>query len=137
MLARCTLSIHLVGANYGIVPDGPTSKSVVMLQNELAVARCRNAKLERLIWLPKGTRSDQPEQQAFIDALHRDAQVQFGADLLMGDVEEFKAAIHATLKKIEQPEPAPVRPRHAAAAAGGEDRNCSTSSATRRIARPA
>ena len=109
LLAQCALSIHLVGENYGVVPDGPTSKSTVMLQNELAVSRCRNAKLARLIWLPKGTRSDRPEQQAFIDTLHQDAQAQFGADMLMGDLEEFKAAIHATLKKIEQPEPVPVR----------------------------
>jgi len=118
LLARCALSIHLVGENYGVVPDGPTSKSIVMLQNELAVSRCRNAKLARLIWLPKGTRSDRPEQQAFIDTLNQDAQAQFGADLLMGDIEELKTAIHATLKKIEQPEPVPVHPPAEAGAAG-------------------
>src|SRR6266700_3822527 len=37
MLARCALSIHLVGESYGAVPDGPTAKSTGMLQNELAV----------------------------------------------------------------------------------------------------
>ena len=105
MLARCALSIHLVGENYGAVPDGPTAKSVGIHQNELAVARCKSGGLKRLIWLPQGTRSEQPAQQAFIQALHQDAQAQFGADLIAGDIEEFRAAIHATLKKIEQPEP--------------------------------
>src|SRR5262249_17904422 len=88
MLARCALSIHLIGSAYGAVPDGPTGKSVVMLQNELAVAHCRNVKLPRLIWLPKGTTSNQPNQQAFIDALLQNSEAQFGADLLMGNVEE-------------------------------------------------
>ena len=105
LLARCALSIHLVGENYGAVPDGPTLKSAGVLQNELAVARSKSGGLARLIWLPQGTRSEQAPQQAFIEALHRDAQAQFGADLITGDLEELKTAIHATLKKIEQPEP--------------------------------
>jgi hypothetical protein len=104
MLARCALSIHLVGRCYGKVPDGPSVKSASMHQNELAVERCNGGGLKRLIWLPEGTRSDQPDQQAFIDALHHDARAQFGADLIAGDIEQLRAAIHATLKKIEQPE---------------------------------
>ena len=103
LLARCALSIHLVGEGYGVVPDGPTAKSVVIYQNELAVDRCRDGELARLIWLPKGTRSKHASQQAFIDALNSDANAQFGADLITGDIEELKAAIHATLRKIEHP----------------------------------
>jgi hypothetical protein len=114
MLSRCALSIHLVGESYGAVPDGPTGKSGGMHQNERAVARCKSG-LKRLIWLPQGTRSNQPFQQAFIEALHTDAQAQFGADLIAGDIEELRAAIHATLKKIEQPEPPRPQP-----VAGGE-----------------
>ena len=91
LLARCALSIHLVGESYGAVPDGPTAKSVGMLQNELAVARCKSGGLKRLIWLPQGTRSEQAPQQAFIEALHQDAQAQFGADLITGDIEELKS----------------------------------------------
>ncbi len=116
LLARCALSVHLVGENYGIVPDGATPKSVVMLQNDLAVERCRNGELERLIWLPKGTTSKHELHQAFIDSLNRDAEAQFGADLITGDLEELKAAIHATLKKIEQPDPPPVSAAEADAA---------------------
>jgi hypothetical protein len=105
LLAGCALSIHLVGEKYGTVPDGPTDKSASILQNELAVARCRSGGLQRLIWLPQGTRSEQAPQQAFIEALLQDAQAQFGADLIAGDIEELRAAIHDTLRKIEQPEP--------------------------------
>ena len=33
LLARCALSVHLVGEKYGTVPDGPTDKSASILQN--------------------------------------------------------------------------------------------------------
>ena len=105
LLARCALSIHLVGESPGAGLDGPTGTSTVRLQNELAVARCRSGGLKRLIWLPQGTSSKQASQQAFIEALHQDAEAQFGADLIAGAIEELRAAIHASLRKIEQPEP--------------------------------
>jgi hypothetical protein len=119
---------HLVGENYGVVPDGPTSKSIVMLQNELAVSRA-GMPTRWLIWLPKGTRSDRPEQQAFIDTLIQDAQAQFGADLLMGDIE------------IQDRDPCHLRRSNGGTGAGassdeagdvGEDQ-ASISSVTRRI----
>ncbi|WNM62261.1 toll/interleukin-1 receptor domain-containing protein [Candidatus Nitrospira neomarina] len=105
LLERCTLSIHLIGDNYGAVPDGPRQKSVGVLQNEFAVERSKSDALQRVIWLPEGTTSEQAQQQAFIKALHDDADVQFGADLIIGDVETLKTSIHATLKKLEKPEP--------------------------------
>jgi hypothetical protein len=123
LLARCALSIHLVGERYGGVPDGPTAKSTSMLQNELAVARCKSGGLKRLIWLPKETHSEQTPQQAFIDALHQDAEAQFGADLITGDIEELRSAMYTTLKKIEQPEPQqPERDATGAPSAAGESR---------------
>jgi hypothetical protein len=106
-LARCALSIHLVGTLYGAVPDGADDKSISVLQNELAARRCRAGGLTRLIWLPEGTSSTQPQQQAFIRRLLEDDDAQFGADVLTGDLETLKAAMHATLKKLDQPPPAP------------------------------
>ncbi|HXU37797.1 MAG TPA: TIR domain-containing protein [Blastocatellia bacterium] len=113
LLERCKLSIHLVGDSYGAVPDGPSQKSVVVLQNELAAklsksdakSDAKSDPLKRVIWAPDGTRSQQAQQQAFIDALHQNAEAQVGADLITGDLENLKASIHATLKKLERPEP--------------------------------
>lgn len=114
MLARCTLSIHLVGSGGGAVPDGPGQKSTVVLQNDLAAQRSKEAGLQRVIWLPEGTRSEQAAQQAFIEALHGDPEAQFGADLVAGDLEQLKNSIHALLAKLEeagkekaQPQPDP------------------------------
>jgi hypothetical protein len=79
LLARCALSIHLVGKRYGVVPDATLPNSVVILQNELAVQRSKSSAMPRIIWLREGTSSTQPQQQAFITALHENAEVQFGA----------------------------------------------------------
>jgi hypothetical protein len=105
LLKRCKLSIHIVGESYGGVPDGPSEKSEVMLQNELAAKQSKTDQLKRVIWLPEGTRSKHPQQQAFIDALHQDAEAQIGADLITADIEGLKTSIHAILAKLERPEP--------------------------------
>ena len=120
LLARSQLAIHLVGASYGAVPDGPGEKSVVEHQNQLAVTQSKTGRLPRVIWLPEGTRSNQVTQQAFIDALHNDAETQFGADLITGDLEALKSSIHAALRKLEKPEP-----RQPADAAVDRPRGCS------------
>lgn len=104
-LARSEFSIHLIGESYGAVPDGLSQKSVVVLQNEIAVNKSKASAFPRIIWLPEGTASSQISQHLFIEALHQDADVQYGADLITGDLEALKASIHATLKKLEQPEP--------------------------------
>jgi hypothetical protein len=102
LLSRCQFSIHIIGSNHGLVPDGPSQKSIVVLQNEIAVARSRSAGLKRVIWLREGTASDHAAQAAFIDALHHSADAQFGADLLTGDLETLRGAIHAALAKLER-----------------------------------
>jgi hypothetical protein len=105
LLGGCRLSIHLVGSGYGLVPDGPGQKSVVMIQNDLAIERSRSAGLQRIIWLPEGTKSSQPPQQSFIDALLGDASVQFGADLITGNFESLKETVRTALQKLDAPEP--------------------------------
>ena len=113
LLEGCVLSIHLIGSGAGRVPDGDRQQSVVVLQNEVAASRSRAAGLRRVIWLPAGLASPLPAQQAFIGALQTDAALQFGADLVTGDLEIAKSAIHAALKPPAV-EPAPPAPGTAA-----------------------
>src|SRR5271166_643381 len=108
IMGRSKLSVHIIGDNYGVVPDGPSEKSVTVLENELAIQFSKKLGLRRIIWLPSGTKCDSPRQQEFIDLLLRDPQAQLGADLITGDLEELKAAIHAALKKFEKPPPPPA-----------------------------
>ena len=108
LLRRSAVSVHLIGNSYGAVPDGPSQKSIVVLQNELAVAAARERTLPRIIWIPEGTQGSDAQQQQFIAALHTTEEAQFGADLITGDIEVVKGIVRAALKRIETP-PAPTR----------------------------
>ena len=100
LLSRSSLSVHLVGKSYGAVPDGPTEKSVAMLQNEIAVRVSKERTLPRVISIPADVTSTDQRQTAFINALHTDADMQFGADVLTGGIEELKSAIRTALDAI-------------------------------------
>jgi TIR domain len=110
LLGECALSIHLVGSLYGGVCDGESQKSVVELQNLLAVQQARTSPLRRIISLPDSVHTTDPRQQAFIDQLHRDADAQFAADVITADLEGVKGAVQATLTRIENPQAAPEAP---------------------------
>ena len=97
-IASCDLAIQLVGKYGGVVPDGPTTKTAIELQNEIAAEASKARGLRRVIWIPEGTKSEQPAHQALIESLHTDGDYQFGADLVTGDFVELKGAIHAALK---------------------------------------
>lgn len=102
LLEKCNLSVHLVGSNYGAVPDGPSQKSIVVLQNELAMQLSRKKGLRRIIWLPEGTSSKHQQHSDFIRQLQTDSEAQFGADLITSTQQEaIKGAIHAALQKLQ------------------------------------
>ena len=111
LLERSALSIHLLGASPGPVPDGEGEDSVVVIQNALAVARAHAASLARVVSLPAGTVSKRARHQQFLEAMHRDAELQFGADLITADLESVKAGMQAALRRLEAPPPpAPAEP---------------------------
>ncbi len=102
-LERCRLSVHLVGRNYGIVPEGST-ESLVVLQNEVAIA-CNATDFTRLIWMPPDLTTEDERQQRFIESLHNDPRIQEGADIVESPLEDLKTAIH---KKLEPTEDEPT-----------------------------
>lgn len=105
LLAQCKLSIHLVGSGYGAVPYGPSEQSVVALQNQLAVRQAHSGGLQRVIWLPAGTQSNHPQQQAFIAALHNQPETQFGAQLITADIGKVKEVVKQALAPLLAPPP--------------------------------
>jgi hypothetical protein len=102
-LTLSQLSVHLIGSAYGLVPDGPGQKSVVVLQNELATKRSHEAGLKRIIWIPEGIAPVKEEQIRFVDLLQKDAGAQFGADVVTArEQETIKGTIHAALQKLQE-----------------------------------
>lgn len=101
-LDRCKLSIHLVGANYGVIPEGDRV-SIVELQNELAVEKSKAGQLQRLIWKPPGNGAiiTDEQQKRFIDMVRTSPEIQFGADMFETPLKDFKYAIRDKIKHIE------------------------------------
>jgi hypothetical protein len=96
-LQTSKLSIHLIGANYGVIPEA-ADRSVVCLQNDLAAERSRGNSFDRLIWLPEGLESKEDRQRQFIDYLKNDSTAQQGADVLQTSIEELKTYIEDKLR---------------------------------------
>ena len=107
-IAEADLSIHLLGAGYGVVPEG-TQKSIVQIQNEIASAYSSTTNLPRLIWLPESNIANDDRQQNLLDKLQTGTEGIAGADFIVSSLEDFKSIISDKLKKIEEekkkPEP--------------------------------
>lgn len=109
-LDQSILSVHMISSsNYAMQPEG-SDKSIVILQNEIAADKSGSGDLKRLIWVPPVA----PEninhenlfarQSQFIQELKSNLELQKGADILVGPLEEFKQAIFDTLKRIADEE---------------------------------
>ena len=118
ILPQCRMTVHMVGENYGIVPEGAT-RSVVELQNELA-ARYGEGSGEgsgegtdegagedrshflRLLWQPPDLQLTDQRQQEFLDRLQADPRMQARTDFLETSLEELKASIATRLKRQDE-----------------------------------
>lgn len=111
-LKGCKLSIHLIGKQYGLIPEGE-ERSLIDLQNELAAEQCQNKQLSRLIWLPSDLDKNKIDdrQEEFITALQDHAPQDQETDLLKNiTLEDIKTIIQDKLEKINKPSPQPPPP---------------------------
>jgi hypothetical protein len=93
-LDQSDLSIHLIGAAYGEIPEGG-DRSYLDVQNSLAAAKSQQARQEsgdfpRLIWISPSLMNASERQKAFIEKLKRDTESQEGAEILQTPLEDFK-----------------------------------------------
>lgn len=103
------LSIHLIGKNYSLVPEGATD-SLLEIQNQLAIERQAHGDLIRLLWIPQGLQVLDERQRKVIERFRTDSHSLNGADLLETFLEDLRTVIHDRLRKIEsEPQiPSPV-----------------------------
>ena len=108
-LAKCDYAVHLIGVNYGVIPENE-HVSVAELQNKLAADRARESKLPRLIWLPRLLTTQDSRQREFIRHLNEDAEAQEGSEVIQATLSSFKELLQTRLrpKQPARPEPAPA-----------------------------
>ena len=107
-LARCCLSVHMVGARYGSTPEDDPA-SVVQIQEALAAERgAAEGSFQRLLWVPPALAAADiadARQREFVERLQ--TRVGAGSELLRTTVEDLKARVVEKLSPKVPPPPAP------------------------------
>jgi hypothetical protein len=103
-MAEALLSVHLLGATGGLVPEG-SDESMQALQARIAAERARSGArandhthdhgqgLARLLWLAPDADSAEARQRALLDALRDDPIPAPGSDLLKTSFEALKTEV--------------------------------------------
>ena len=108
-LARCRLSIHMMGRTYGLVPEGGF-ESLQEIQNELAIERAKAGGFARLVWIPPGLHVADERQRKVLDRIRMDWRIDQGADLLETPFEDLKPVISSRLERSPVPGAQPAAP---------------------------
>jgi hypothetical protein len=103
-LARCRMSIHLIGKRYSLMPEGALT-SLLEIQNELAIERGRQGGFTRLMWIPKGLEIEDTRQQQVIERLRADPRMGQGSDLLESPFDSLRTVIQDALERTRAPQP--------------------------------
>ena len=91
-LRQADVAIHLLGSNYGLIPEAG-SESVIETQVNLAAAESAKRNLERLIWLPSGLETREDRQSDFIESLRVNPATYEKTDFVEGTFEVFKGLV--------------------------------------------
>ncbi|MBV9762292.1 MAG: toll/interleukin-1 receptor domain-containing protein [Acidobacteriaceae bacterium] len=136
-LNNCVLSVHLIGRDYGFIPEGETEKSNEWLQSDLAIERSQTERVQlersqtervqlersqaadfkRLIWMPIGLDPSDPRQKRFVQYLREDEAAHAGADVLETNLDDLKTALNDNLQAIRDRKQKKASPPPAAPAA--------------------
>jgi hypothetical protein len=102
-LESAVISVHVVGPEYGFIPEGEKELSNVRLQHQLALERSeRGPPMPQVIWLADGGKSATDDRQkGFIEYLLNDERVHAHADLIEGDIESLKTDLLEKLARLQ------------------------------------
>jgi hypothetical protein len=104
-LSRCRLSVHLIGRNFSLVPEGGV-ESLQEVQNDVAIERGHQPGLfSRLVWIPRNLKVADDRQQQVLERLRMDQRLQDNSDLLETSFEDLRTAIFSALEGKPKPPP--------------------------------
>ena len=112
-LEKCSVAIHLLGANYGITPED-SEESLPSLQVKWSADRAAQTELKRFVWLAGDPSTDDPRQQKFLQQLQVDTHLHLLAEIIERDLSLLKREV---IRSLEPPKSEPVLPSGGAAEA--------------------
>jgi len=97
------LSVHLIGEHYGVIPEMETERSIVRLQQEMAIERGDTCEFSRLIWMPPDLQPKDELQRRFVTDLQNSFSSHNGSELLQVKLEDLKTVIRTKLAQKSKP----------------------------------
>lgn len=105
-LDRSRLSIHPVGAYYGLVPEA-RGQSLIEIQNAIAARYSQAGRLGRVIWIPVGLEVRDERQKRLLDVLKNDPDLSACDSVLETPLHELKTVIRDKLAPQKEEPTAP------------------------------
>jgi hypothetical protein len=100
-LKRCQLSVHLIGCDYGFVPEGG-ERSVLHLQVDLAIERAKMGGFVPLLWIPERTIPAQNSQRQFLEYLNGTRRPITDKQICTADFKRLKCFVLEALQKLDK-----------------------------------
>lgn len=97
-LQKCSLAVHLIGKNYGEIPEDG-QQSYIHLQTIVAAERDRESNFARIVWLPKDVNTADQRQNDFVKQIWEATAK--GVEVLDKPLEEVKTNIQEALAEIK------------------------------------
>jgi hypothetical protein len=97
-LTRCALSVHLLGASFGAVPEGD-ERSLPEVQLVLAAS----AKIRRFVWIPHNLSTAEPRQQRLLKELGEVEDPRM--EVIRCRIDDFVPHLKAVLAGVSLPKP--------------------------------
>ena len=107
-LKKADLAIHLIGNDYGFVPEGGT-KSLSEIQCELATtSTASDAPMRQLFWFDSPNTITDPRQMQLLRSVREGEYTLENAELVQGSIEELKSLALKELRTTPVPASEPV-----------------------------
>jgi hypothetical protein len=109
-LQEASLSVHLIGARYGSIPDG-ADRSGVVLQADLALAQAAPAP-SCILWAPTELTLEslgEERQHQFVERLEQAEFERHRAEFVRSSIEQLKSLVIERLRTPPRPPPAAVQ----------------------------
>jgi hypothetical protein len=90
LLLQCDFSVHMLGTDYGSIPEG-SNRSNVEIQNDLAEEWLSKEDKKRLLWVPEGIIPTDERQRILIDDAKTSMKSTGSAEVVVGVIEIFKS----------------------------------------------
>ncbi len=99
LIAQCDFSIHMLGADYGNIPEG-SNRSIVEIQNDLTEEILSKVDKKRYLWVPQGVIPSDDRQRILIDDAKTAMKSTGSAEVVVGVIEIFKGVLEEAVNKL-------------------------------------